>query len=152
MMKKSVFVSLLCVAAAFVGRPSHSSALEIHGVGSGRCVDIRFPANFNGAGAQIWDCHGLFNQVWNYEAGSFIGPSFMCLAVAGNGTVNGTRVQLATCNGTNAQKFRINQFSQIVHVGSGKCLDTDFGATENGRFMQIWQCHGGISQKWRLQK
>jgi endo-1,4-beta-xylanase len=47
----------------------------------------------------IWDCDGHSNQQWNLNAnGTITGvQSGLCLDAVGNGTANGTRLQLYTC-------------------------------------------------------
>lgn len=41
-----------------------NGAGDIVNRGSGKCLDVRQPANNNGAVLQIWDCAGTSNQKW----------------------------------------------------------------------------------------
>ena len=58
----------------------------------GRCMDISNSSNANGARIWLWDCHGLWNQVWQPQPnGSLKNPqSGRCLDISGYGTTNGT--------------------------------------------------------------
>jgi type 1 glutamine amidotransferase len=70
-----------------------------------------------------------------------------CLDVAGAGTTDGTKVQLYTCNGTNAQKWTVGSTFRAL----GKCLDVSGGGTANGTKVQLWTCNGSGAQTWAAQ-
>ena len=55
----------------------------------------------------IWDCNGQSNQKWRLNAdGSITGVgSGRCLDMVGNGTANGTRVQISDCTGAANQRW-----------------------------------------------
>ncbi len=72
-----------------------------------------------------------------------------CLDVSGGSSENGAKVQLWTCNGTNAQKWTLEDGALVTP--SGKCLDAAGFRSANGTPVQIWDCHGGDNQKWRLE-
>ncbi|MFD7730989.1 LamG-like jellyroll fold domain-containing protein [Kitasatospora phosalacinea] len=70
----------------------------------------------------------------------------MCLDISNAGTADGTKVQMWTCNGSDAQSFTLGRDS-TVHV-LGKCLDTNQSGTDNGTPVQLWTCNNSASQKW----
>lgn len=69
------------------------------------------------------------------------GRSGLCLDVSGSNTANGTKVQLWSCNGTNAQKWWYDAANGYLRsaVGSNKCLDNR-GQAFNGGEIVIWDC------------
>jgi hypothetical protein len=74
--------------------------------------------------------------------------------ISGASTENGAKVQLWDCNGSNAQRFRVEDmgggFSRLRNVNSNRCLDIAGGATQAGTRVHQWDCHGGFNQQWRL--
>ncbi|MFI7219926.1 family 16 glycoside hydrolase [Micromonospora maritima] len=82
------------------------------------------------------------------SGGAITGIAGKCLDVSNAGTADGTKVQLWTCNGTNAQKWsRVGETYRAL----GKCLDVSNGGTANGTKVQLWTCNGTGSQVWRPQ-
>ena len=71
-----------------------------------------------------------------------------CLDANGNGTANGTAVQIWDCNGGTNQQWSVNADGTIVGAGSGKCLDAYAQGTGNGTKLELWDCNGGANQKW----
>ncbi|MFI2641132.1 ricin-type beta-trefoil lectin domain protein [Streptomyces sp. NPDC018610] len=55
----------------------------------------------------VWDCNGGSDQQWdlNPDGGVTHARSGLCLDADGNGTANGTRVQLWQCTGAAHQKW-----------------------------------------------
>lgn len=89
------------------------------------------------------------------------GPSFYrlvrqgsgkCLDVAASGTANGTNIQQWTCNGTQAQGFRLRDagggWTFLSNMNSGKCVDATASGTANGTNIQQWDCNGTGAQKF----
>ena len=64
-------------------------------------------------------------------------------------TVNGAKIQLYDCNGTNAQKWTASN-GELVNAGSGRCLDATGNSSANGTRLQIWNCGGAANQLWTL--
>src|SRR5437016_1346896 len=62
--------------------------------------------------------------------GAITGFGGKCVDVSGANNANGTRVQLWTCNGTNAQSWTLGTDGTIRALG--KCLDVSGGSTTNG--------------------
>src|ERR1700735_2380983 len=87
------------------------------------------------------------------SAVTFSGPihpqasASLCLDVAGQGTANGTAVQLGTCSGQSSQEWSYN--GTTLSVYGDKCLDVTGGSTTNGTKLQIWDCTAGNkNQMW----
>ena len=62
--------------------------------------------------------------------------SSLCLDVVGQGTANGTEVQVWTCSGNANQQWTYDGSS--LRVYGTKCLDVTGGSTTNGTKLQIW--------------
>lgn len=62
----------------------------------------------------------------------------LCLDVAGGLTQNGTKVQIAKCNGSAAQVW--TQKQGTLQVFGNKCLNVMDGNTTNFTQLQIWEC------------
>jgi hypothetical protein len=78
--------------------------------------------------------------------GAITGYGGKCVDVSGANSANGTRVQLWTCNGTNAQTWTVGTDGTIRALG--KCLDVSAGSTADGAKVQIWDCNGTGAQQW----
>lgn len=72
-----------------------------------------------------------------------------CLDVTGNGTADGTPVQLWDCFGGGNQRWTAAN-GTLVNVGSGLCLDVIGNNTADGARLQIWSCTGGANQRWTV--
>ncbi len=95
-------------------------------------------------------------------SGPITGISSKCIDIANSAVTNGTKIQLSTCNSTNAQHwallfndptdknpanggvFYINNYK----LGSSKCLDVAFSGTANGTKTHLWDCNYGLAQQW----
>ncbi|MEU7027115.1 ricin-type beta-trefoil lectin domain protein [Streptomyces sp. NPDC046275] len=74
-----------------------------------------------------------------------------CLDVQGGGKNNGTPVQVYTCNGSAAQKWRLESGTgglQLINVNSFKCLDVNGNNAANGTKIQIVTCNTTPAQTW----
>ncbi|QIP09601.1 RICIN domain-containing protein [Bradyrhizobium symbiodeficiens] len=73
----------------------------------------------------------------------------LCLDVdAPNQRVNGGRVQVWACNGSDQQLWSING-GRIVSL-AGKCLDAHLpDIHKNGGRIQVWDCNNSAQQNWR---
>jgi predicted alpha-1,2-mannosidase len=74
------------------------------------------------------------------------GISGYCLDVSNSGTADGTKVQLWTCNNTNAQTWTVPGDGSLQAMG--KCLDVNQSGTVNGSLVQLWTCNGTGAQRW----
>ncbi|SCE08137.1 Ricin-type beta-trefoil lectin domain-containing protein, partial [Streptomyces sp. SolWspMP-sol7th] len=73
-----------------------------------------------------------------------------CLDITGNGTANGTQVQLWDCGGAGGQVWQQQADGSLRNPQSGRCLDSPDGATANGTRLRIWDCNGSAAQKFAL--
>jgi type 1 glutamine amidotransferase len=80
--------------------------------------------------------------------GPVVGLAGKCLDVSGAGTWDGTKIQIWTCNSSNAQNWTITPGSTIKALG--KCLDVAGGGTANGTKAQLWTCNGSGAQNWTV--
>jgi len=126
----------------------------IHGIGSGKCLDVTGASTTPGAQVQIWDCNGQANQTWTHTSASqltvYSGSSQLCLDAYNNQTAPGTKVQTWTCNGGANQQWTINSNGTITGVQSGLCLDVTGASTADGAPVQLWPCNGQSNQQWTL--
>ncbi|RKN15002.1 serine/threonine protein kinase [Micromonospora musae] len=126
---------------------------RIVGVASNRCLDIKDLGAPGSPRLLIRDCLASRdrNQLWTLGSDQSIRLDGRCMDVANASSDDGAVVQLTDCNGTPAQKFRLNEERQLVNVSSGKCLDVVDGRTENGAPVQQWTCDDTTdNQKWLL--
>lgn len=91
-----------------------------------------------------------------YEIFSAVGYN-KCLDVSGNGTSDGTNVEIYHRNGTGAQEFQLvsvgSGYYKIVHLSSGKIIDANgYGYSESN--VTTWSDHygncSGDNQIWRF--
>src|SRR6266498_3804086 len=87
-----------------------------------------------------------FTRALAATSGAIIGYGGKCVDVAGASSANGTRVQLYTCNGTNAQQWTVGADNTIRALG--KCLDVAAAGIANGTRVQLWDCNGTGAQRW----
>jgi poly(hydroxyalkanoate) depolymerase family esterase len=124
-----------------------SSASEIVGVQSGRCIDVPNASRNNGTRVRLYDCNRQSNQAWTYTSNKQLRVyGDRCLDAAGSG--NGAAVQIYTCHGQTNQQWNINSNGTISGVQSGRCLDV--WSTANGAQVQLYDCHGQPNQRFTL--
>ena len=71
-----------------------------------------------------------------------------CLNDAGNGTADGTAVNIGTCNGGASQQWTVVQDRTLrIH---GKCLSISGSAKVNGAKTVLATCSGFASQQWTV--
>ena len=70
-----------------------------------------------------------------------------CLDVSGGNSANGTAVDIAGCNGSQAQQWSAHSDSTLRALG--KCLDATGLGTANGTPIELWDCNGGSNQQWQ---
>jgi type 1 glutamine amidotransferase len=78
--------------------------------------------------------------------GPIVGLANKCLDIANSSTADGTKIQLYTCNGTNAQKWTVTPNSTVKALN--KCLDVAGAGTANGTKVQLYTCNGSGAQNW----
>jgi hypothetical protein len=71
----------------------------------------------------------------------------------GDGTGNGTVIQIFDCNGGDNQKWEqvnINGVNSFRNPESGRCLDAKTGGTTIGTPIQLYDCNGTTAQSWTV--
>ncbi|MBW4701831.1 ricin-type beta-trefoil lectin domain protein [Micromonospora sp. RL09-050-HVF-A] len=125
--------------------PAASTGYRIRGYGS-TCVYA--PSTVDGQQLVIWDCNSSARQKWTFGGDGTIRMGSLCMDLANASSADGTRIQLATCNGGWAQKFWINGSGDMVNSAIGRCVDVRDWSTANGTGLQLWTCNGEANQKW----
>ncbi|WP_432987407.1 arabinofuranosidase catalytic domain-containing protein [Dactylosporangium sp. CA-233914] len=118
----------------------------------GKCVDVAADdTGGNLAAVQLWDCQTYAeDQHWTHFADNSLRTLNRCLDINGNGTANGTQVELWDCNGVGGQQWIQQADGSLRNPQSGRCLDSPSGATGNGTRLQIWDCNGSAAQKFAV--
>ena len=78
------------------------------------------------------------------RVGRITGVGGKCVDVAGASTVDGTKIQLWTCNGQSNQQWTVGSDGTLRSLG--KCMNVN--ATGNGSPVQLFGCNGGGGQRW----
>ncbi|WP_331739172.1 ricin-type beta-trefoil lectin domain protein (plasmid) [Streptomyces atratus] len=128
-------------------RSTSAPGVSIRGHASGRCIDVT-DGKGDGTPLQIWDCSGSSQQTWRFMGDGTVRSMGLCMDVAWGATSNGAVIQLATCNGGPAQRFRLNSSHDLVGLQAGKCVDVKERHASNGSRLQLWDCNGQGHQKW----
>jgi hypothetical protein len=114
----------------------------------GKCLD-------DGTGVRIWNCNGTGSQNWALAQDGTIRGRGKCLAESG--TANASRVVLATCTDSTAQRWQMQDETAtsaegwagptFVNAASGRCLG-DPGGNKNGVYVEVLACNVGASKTW----
>ena len=72
-----------------------------------------------------------------------------CLDNSHNIRANGNKVQLYTCNKTEAQSWTVNGNGTITNI-NGYCLDAKSAGTKAGTVVQLYECNQTKAQQWVL--
>ncbi|WP_029291353.1 arabinofuranosidase catalytic domain-containing protein [Cellulomonas sp. HZM] len=118
----------------------------------GQCVDVAADdTGGNLSAVQLWGCQSYAaDQHWFHASDTSLRTLGRCLDINGNGTANGTKVELWDCNGVGGQKWVQQADGSLLNPQSGRCLDAPSGVTTNGTRLQIWDCNGSAAQKFAL--
>ncbi|MFD5265564.1 ricin-type beta-trefoil lectin domain protein [Streptomyces sp. NPDC058335] len=103
-----------------------------------------------------WTWDGQVEKITGFGengSGAWLGLSKKCLDLSSSSTTAGTALQLYTCNGSKAQKLRIDSASTAdPSTGAlkvlGKCVVPKDGGTANGTLVVIADCTGTTAQQW----
>jgi hypothetical protein len=140
------------VSVGYAGSTGTSpTASPITGPG-GKCVDVAGDDSGGDLTAvQLWDCQAnAVDQHWTHNADNSLSTLGRCLDINGNGTANGTQVELWDCNGVGGQKWVQQADGSLRNPQSGRCLDDPSGVTTNGTRLQIFDCNGAAAQKFSV--
>ena len=130
----------------------------------GYYLDVENGVNKDGTNIRVWDFNGSSAQKWMLTEVSNLATSFRddlyviqnaggrYLDAYGNGTADGTNIQLWGKNNSGAQLFHVGRNPMgtanfISGVVSDKDLDTE-GGTPGGNNVCLWTSNGGDGQQW----
>jgi hypothetical protein len=75
-----------------------------------------------------------------------------CVQFQGGGTGNLIKAEVATCNGSKAQQFRLQAFADGYHIvinsQTNKCMDLEGFSFDDGAPVLQYPCHGQHNQQW----
>ncbi|WP_437684809.1 endo-1,4-beta-xylanase [Sorangium sp. So ce176] len=75
-----------------------------------------------------------------------------CVEVAGGSTADAAALQIASCNGSTRQQFRMESagggYYRIRNVNSNRCMDVADASTSDGARIQQYSCWSGENQQW----
>lgn len=129
-----------------------TSAKELVGVQSGKCLDVPGGSTTDGTRLEIYSCNAGSNQEYtlapNGEITVYSGGSTKCLDAYQQGTSAGTIVDIYSCNGGGNQLWQAHPDGSITNDASGLCLDVYGQGTSNGTKIDLWTCNGGTNQQW----
>ncbi len=140
------------VSVGYTGNTGLSAAAATITGPGGQCVDIAGnDTGVNGTAAQLWNCiDSAVDQHWMHNSNNSLSTLGRCLDATGNGTANGTLLQLWDCNGGGAQKFVQQADGSLKNPQSGRCVDSPGGATANGTRLQLFDCNASAAQKFSV--
>ncbi|MET7396645.1 ricin-type beta-trefoil lectin domain protein [Dactylosporangium sp. NPDC005572] len=95
-------------------------------------------------GTYLWA--GADSGTTTGRTGQITGYGGKCVDVAGASPANGTKIQLYTCNGTDAQRWTVSADGTLRALG--KCLDVAGASSANGTKAQLYDCNGTTAQQW----
>lgn len=126
----------------------------VKAVGSGTATITAKTSNGKTASVKVTVNDGCVN-VKNglYNINTKVSGSFT-LDVKGNGTTDGTNVQIYKNNGSVAQKFQVESVGNGWYVISNAypkmCLDVQGGSGKSGANVNLYHYNGTDAQKWRF--
>ncbi len=118
----------------------------------GQCVDIAGDdIGGNGTPAQLWNCQSYAeDQHWTHNPDNSLSTIGRCLDIIGDGTAQGTKLELWQCNGVGGQKWLQQANGSLLNPQSGLCLDDPSDNTANGTQLQIYTCNGTAAQQFSV--
>ena len=140
------------VSVGYSGTTGLSAAAGTITLPGGQCVDVYGDdTGVAGTAVDLWNCIGsAVDQHWVHNADNSLTTLGRCLDASGNGTANGTLLELWDCTGGGAQKFVQQADGSLRNPQSGRCVDSPGGATANGTRLQLWDCNGTATQKFSV--
>jgi O-glycosyl hydrolase len=128
-----------------------TSAQELVGKQSGKCLDVPNVSTANGTQLGIWTCNAGSNQEYMLTpSGEITVYGDKCLDAYNQGKTAGTVVDIYTCDGGSNQLWQVHPDGSVTNDESGLCLDVDGQGTANGTDVDLWTCNGGTNQQWTL--
>ncbi|MFD7415117.1 ricin-type beta-trefoil lectin domain protein [Kitasatospora purpeofusca] len=130
--------------------PAPPPGRPVAGRGSQRCIGTIGHRLADGVGLELQDCTGGAWQTWDFRPDGTVRAGELCMDVAWGSVVNGTKIQVAICNGSPAQRFVLAGPEDLVNPQANKCVDAKDKGTAAGTPLQLWDCSGTPNQKWYL--
>jgi hypothetical protein len=96
----------------------------------------------------LMPCDGGQTQQWQVASDGTIRTAGRCMDVAGAARTVGTVVQLATCNGNQAQQFAFAG-PELVSKLTGNCVDVSGGQVTAGTGAVIQTCAAARTRSWK---
>ncbi|MBI2389879.1 MAG: RICIN domain-containing protein [Deltaproteobacteria bacterium] len=139
---------------------------------SGMYLDVAWAGKNDGANVAQVKFYGSDAQKWKLGPATTVSGSAIaagdyelrmlhsgkCLDVPGSSGADGTKLQQWTCNGSDAQRFRVSPVTdggggawRIVNVASGKALDITDVSVAPGARLQQWGWGGGANQRFAIE-
>jgi hypothetical protein len=114
---------------------------------SGRC--LQEAGTGNGAAVVLEGCTESSAQRWQISTGAEIVnvASGRCLDDPSGKTANGTRVNVAPCEGKSYERWT-GPAAPVASQFAGQCLSETGGRAVNGAVLDITGCNGNSNQKW----
>ncbi|MFK4083715.1 RICIN domain-containing protein [Kribbella sp. NPDC020789] len=135
--------------AESINRPPAQQPMTLKSDDSKRCIDVKDAGDGvgrDGTPLIAWECTGNANQSWAFQPDGTIRSLNLCMDVANAQSADGTRIQVANCNGGWAQKFQLNDKRELVNPDTGKCVTAESG--DKGAGLVLRSCIGAPVQKW----
>jgi len=122
-----------------------------------KCLDLKGGDTTNGNKLQLWDCNGMDNQKWIFDANMwkivYAANTNKCIDVPGDDVNDGTRLWIWDCNGGDSQTWGYDSSEGTIYLAksgrdASKCMDLTGGRTKNGNHVEVWDCNGMKNQQW----
>jgi hypothetical protein len=114
---------------------------------SSRCLTAG--DNADGQPLTVRPCDGSPTQHWQTAADGTIRMGSFCMDAAWGATDDGTTVQIAWCNGLDAQQFSLLPTGDLLGHASNKCADVRRSRDEPR--VTLMPCTGQPNQRWTWQ-
>jgi hypothetical protein len=125
----------LPVAIAYTAdvRPMNVKKQLLHSFTGRSCVDVKGDNAAQHAAVHLAGCRGKENQRWDFGPGAagavqVGGIGGLCLTLMSAPGIEGTMLELLTCNGTPAQEFRFFVDGRIQDLGGQRCVTATTGS------------------------
>jgi hypothetical protein len=129
----------------------------------GKAIDVASGATANGTAVQQYAGVAFERQRFailksgtssNWQLAMKIDTN-KCIGPVGNGTDNGTLIEIQDCNAGNNQAWTITASMlsagfMLKNVASNRCLEVAAGGTADGTPLQLFDCNTGNNQKFKL--
>nr|WP_240948088.1 GH92 family glycosyl hydrolase [Planosporangium mesophilum] len=109
-------------------------------------LTVTTPTNTTDTATRIYEVE-VYADTGGSRIGQISGLAGKCVDVANGNPTAGTKVQLWSCNGTDAQVWTLGANGNISALG--RCLDVSNSGTANGTLVQLWDCNGSGAQAWQ---